>query len=262
MVLFFSLVIFLFGLIIGSFINCLVYRLKNKESLSGRSFCPHCKKQINWHDNIPLLSYFLLRAKCRWCRKKISVQYPLVELVTGILFLVVFLATIKQFSNLTIYQFILLGRNWLFAIFLIIIFLYDLKYYLIPDKISLPAMVVALIFNIFLYNIFINYLLAALIAGGFFFLQFIISKGKWIGGGDIRLGLLIGLMLGWPNILVALIISYILGSIIGLGLIIAKRATMKSPVPLGTFLSIGAFISLLWADKIIEWYLNINLYGF
>jgi len=260
MVLFFSLVIFLFGLIIGSFINCLIYRLKNKKSLGGRSFCPKCKKQINWYDNIPLLSYFLLRAKCRWCREKISFQYPLVELITAILFLVVFLATYNL--QLTTYNLLLILRNWTFTAFLIIIFLYDLKYYLIPDKISLPAMVVALIFNIFLYNIFINYLLAALIAGGFFFLQFIISKGKWIGGGDIRLGLLIGLMLGWPNILVALIISYILGSIIGLGLIIAKRATMKSPVPLGTFLSIGAFVSLLWADKIIEWYLNINLYGF
>jgi len=260
MVLFFSLVIFLFGLIIGSFINCLIYRLKNKKSLGGRSFCPKCKKQINWYDNIPLLSYFLLRAKCRWCREKISFQYPLVELITAILFLVVFLATYNL--QLTTYNLLLILRNWTFTAFLIIIFLYDLKYYLIPDKISLPAMVVALIFNIFLYNIFINYLLAALIAGGFFFLQFIISKGKWIGGGDIRLGLLIGLMLGWPNVLVALTISYILGSIIGLGLIITQRATMKSPVPLGTFLSIGAFISLLWADKIIEWYLNINLYGF
>jgi len=260
MVLFFSLVIFLFGLIIGSFINCLIYRLKNKKSLGGRSFCPKCKKQINWYDNIPLLSYFLLRAKCRWCREKISFQYPLVELITAILFLVVFLATYNL--QLTTYNLLLILRNWTFTAFLIIIFLYDLKYYLIPDKISLPAMVVALIFNIFLYNIFINYLLAALIAGGFFFLQFIISKGKWIGGGDIRLGLLIGLMLGWPNVLVALTISYILGSIIGLGLIITKRATMKSQVPLGTFLSVGTLVALLWSEQIINWYLNINLYGF
>ena len=260
MVLFFSLVIFLFGLIIGSFINCLIYRLKNKKSLGGRSFCPKCKKQINWYDNIPLLSYFLLRAKCRWCREKISFQYPLVELITAILFLVVFLATYNL--QLTTYNLLLILRNWTFTAFLIIIFLYDLKYYLIPDKISLPAMVVALIFNIFLYNIFINYLLAALIAAGFFFLQFIVSRGQWIGGGDIRLGLLIGLMLGWPNVLAALIIAYILGSIIGLGLIITKRATMKSQVPLGTFLSVGTLVALLWSEQIINWYLNINLYGF
>jgi len=260
MIYFLYFVVILLGLIIGSFINCLIYRLKNKKSLSGRSFCPNCKKQINWYDNIPLLSYFLLRAKCRWCQKPISNQYPVVELITAILFLVVFLATYNL--QLTTYNLLLILRNWTFTAFLIIIFIYDFKYYLIPDKISLPAIAIALIFNIFLYNIFINYLLAALIAAGFFFLQFIVSRGQWIGGGDIRLGLLIGLMLGWPNVLAALIIAYILGSIIGLGLIITKRATMKSQVPLGTFLSVGTLVALLWSEQIINWYLNINLYGF
>ena len=249
----------LLGLIIGSFINCLIYRLKNKQAITGRSFCPQCKKQINWYDNIPLLSYFLLRAKCRWCRKKISLQYPLVELITAMLFLIVFIATYNL--QLTTYNLLLILRNWTFTAFLIIIFIYDFKYYLILDKIIIPAIIIAFIFNLFFYNL-LNLLLAALIAGGFFFLQFIVSRGQWIGGGDIRLGILIGLMLGWPNILVALVISYVLGSIIGLGLIITKRATMKSTVPLGAFLSIGTFISLLWVDKIIEWYLNINLYGF
>ena len=188
-------VIFLFGLIIGSFINCIVYRLHIKKSfLSGRSFCPSCKKKINWYDNIPVLSYFVLKARCRWCHKPISAYYPLVELITAILFLIIYLAAPEPY---------LLIRNWVFAFLLIIIFIYDLKYYLILDKISIPAVIVALIFNLFLIN-FLNLLLAAFVLSAFFLLQFLLSRGRWIGGGDIRLGFLIGIMLGWPQALLAL----------------------------------------------------------
>lgn len=266
--------IFVLGLIIGSFINCLTYRLKNKISISGRSFCPHCKKQINWYDNIPLLSYFFLKGKCRWCKQPISIQYPLVELISGIFFLIVAIVAVQQLNTYStlpqIFNFstaglLILFRNWVFTAILTIIFIYDLKYYLILDKITIPAMLIALLLNVIInlaqHNSLLSnssFLVSALIAGGFFFLQFLISKGKWIGGGDIRLGLLMGFMLGWPNILVALIISYILGSLIGIILIIAKKADMKSKVPLGPFLTIGTFIALLWGQQIINWYLNFS----
>jgi leader peptidase (prepilin peptidase) / N-methyltransferase len=268
--LFIYIVIFLFGLIIGSFINCLIYRLRNKKSLNGRSFCPHCKKQINWYDNIPLLSFFILKGKCRKCKKTISFEYPLVELVTAITFILIY-----HFASLSVYTcsivpLLTLFRNWLFASILIVIFIYDFKYYLILDKVSIPAIILALIVNLFiaflntgfnsLISEFLNLALSAIVAGGFFFLQFAISRGKWIGGGDIRLGLLMGFMLGWPYVLPALAISYILGSLVGMFLIGAKHANMKTQVPLGTFLAIGIFIVLIWGSQIVNWYLTFTFY--
>lgn len=268
------LTIFIFGLLIGSFINCLIYRLHIKKTfVHGRSFCPHCKHQLAWYDNLPLISYLVLKAKCRYCHKSISLQYPIVEFITGVLFLIVFVATVKQFNNLTIdlsllswYLVILLIRNFILTAFLIIIFLYDYKYYLILDKVIIPAIGFALFFNIivFLQNPIVNLwsslaslLLAALLAGGFFLLQFVVSKGKWIGGGDIRLGFLMGLILGWPNILTALVIGYLIGSVIGIALIIFGKKKMTSQVPLGTFLTVSTFIALLWGPQIIDWYMSI-----
>jgi prepilin signal peptidase PulO-like enzyme (type II secretory pathway) len=261
--------VFVLGLIVGSFINCVVYRLHTKKSfVRGRSFCPHCKKQILWYDNIPVLSYLLLKAKCRFCKKSISIYYPIVELTTAILFLIVFIATPVSLTNLAVFL-ILLLRNWAFTFILIVIFLYDLKFYLILDKITLPAILIALLINLALFltkhdveysllNILGNYLLAALVCGGFFMIQFIISKGKWIGGGDIRLGFLMGLMLGWPNILIALAIAYMLGSLVGILLILLGKKTIKSQIALGTFLSLGTFIALIWGKQLIDWYLGIT----
>ncbi|PIT90318.1 MAG: prepilin peptidase, partial [Candidatus Komeilibacteria bacterium CG10_big_fil_rev_8_21_14_0_10_41_13] len=143
-----------------------------------------------------------------------------------------------------------------FACFLIIIFIYDLKYYLILDKVSLPAFTIALILNVLLgYNVG-NLLLASVIIGGFFGLQFIISQGKWIGGGDIRLGLVMGAMLGWPLALVALFLAYILGAVFGLILIISRRKDWQSQLPFGTFLTAATLIALLWGHEILSWYLT------
>ena len=128
-------------------------------------------------------------------------------------------------------------------------------------------MAIALVFNIIINTLQNNslvsnfwFLVSALIAGGFFLLQFLVSKGKWIGGGDIRLGILMGLMLGWPNVLVALFLSYILGSIIGIILILSKKATMKSQIPFGTFLTASTFIALLWGEWILNKYLSLTLF--
>jgi prepilin signal peptidase PulO-like enzyme (type II secretory pathway) len=265
---------FILGLLIGSFINCVVYRLHQGVSfLNGRSFCPHCKKSILWYDNIPLLSFLLLRGHCRACQKKISPTYPLVELAGGILFLLVALhiypALLATGYGLLPATTLTIIRDWLFAGLLLVIFLYDLKYYLIPDVFVLPAAALALIFNIalaalensslhLLISSFLNFFVSALLAGGFFLFLFLISKGKWIGGGDIRLGLLLGALLGWPDVLVALFLAYVSGAIIGVFLIAFKKKTMASAVPFGTFLTASAFIVLLWGPWLIEKYLSLT----
>jgi leader peptidase (prepilin peptidase) / N-methyltransferase len=264
--------IFVLGSCVGSFINALVYRLKTNQSVArGRSMCPHCRHVLAWNDLFPLFSFLFLRARCRYCRAKISWQYPVVEFITGVLFVIVFLA-IYQFNNLTTAgllncQIVKLLAYWIFISFLTIIFLYDLKYYLILDQITIPAMAIALLFQVFriiYYQLPItNYqllFLSAILGGGFFLIQFLVSKGRWIGGGDIRLGFLMGLILGWPNILVGLFLSYILGSVVGLILIGLKKKQFGSEIPFGTFLTLGTFIALLWSEQLIHWYLTLFLF--
>jgi len=250
--------IFVFGLIIGSFLNCLVWRLNKKETLLGRSYCPKCGKQIAWYDNIPLLSFIILGGKCRQCDKKISWQYPIVELVTGILFLTAFI--INYQLPITNYELIIkLARDWFLISVMIVIFIYDLRWYLILDIVVLPACLIILILNLFLGINWLNLLFSGIIGGSFFLVQFIISRGKWIGGGDIRLGLLMGLALGWPGVIMAIIISYFLGSVVGLSLIAAGKKKWGSEVPLGVFLSVGTVITLFWQVQILNWYWGLFL---
>jgi prepilin signal peptidase PulO-like enzyme (type II secretory pathway) len=265
LVIFFS---FLFGLIIGSFINCVVYRLHANQSFSkGRSHCPKCHSQIAWYDNLPLISYLLLRGHCRSCRQPIAFQYPLVEFISGLLFVLVSLKIYPLINLGAVSVFYFFGYCLFSAIFLFI-FIYDLKYYLIPDTVTLPAIFLALVFNIILYffvpsslgfwHYLAGYLLGAIVGGGFFLLQFVISKGKWIGGGDIRLGFLIGLLLGWPYVLVAFSIAYITGALLGIVLIITKKKNMHSAIPFGTFLTASSFVTLLYGSWILEKYLSLT----
>ncbi len=248
----FYIFVFFFGLTVGSFLNSIIYRLQIGESfLISRSYCPHCKHQLSWRDLIPLLSFLILRGKCRYCQKPISWQYLLVELTTAILFLSFFIFHFSFFI-------------FIIACFLIIIFVYDLKYYLIPDKIIYPAVATALLYNI-LYSYFVlhtsypfilNTIYAAFGAAAFFLIIVLISRGKWMGTGDIKLAFFIGLFLGWPNILVALFLAFFIGAIIGLGLIASHKKSLRSEVPFGPFLAVSTLIALFWGQNIINWYLN------
>ncbi len=229
--------------------------------MSGRSRCPKCKKQIAWYDNIPVLSFAMLGGRCRHCKKKISWQYPVVELATGVLFILAFNfsalggpASGWQFS---IINFIELFKVWFLISVMIVIFVIDLRWYLILDIVSLPAAAVIFIVNLFLGFSWSSLLISGIIGGSFFLFQFIISRGKWIGGGDIRLGLLMGLALGWPDILTALFLAYFIGSIIGIALIAGGGKEWGSKVPLGTFLTAATLITLFWGEKIFQWYLNL-----
>jgi len=257
-------IIFLTGLAVGSFLNCLIYRLAEKTSpLRGRSFCPHCKHTLSWRDLIPVLSFLFLRGKCRYCQKKISWQYPLIELSTALLFVLTYNFLPVPRTSPWVYFY-----YWAVISFLIIVFVFDLKHYIIPDKVIYPAILIVLVFRIL--NLFGNWKLeignlgtlinplVAAIGGAMFFLTIVlVSRGKWMGFGDVKLAFFMGFFLGFPNILVALFLAFLIGAIIGVGLILAKKKILKSEVPFGPFLVTGTFIALFWGPEIIRWYLDL-----
>jgi len=247
-----GLIIFILGSAVGSFLNVVLYRLhEGKFFWKGRSFCPKCGKQIAWYDNIPILSFLMLRGKCRHCRKSISWQYPLIELTTAGVFLWLFLI-----FGLTLDFFVFT----VLSCFLIVIFVYDLLHYLILDEVVIPAAIFALFANLYTGHGFWNLILAVFLGGGFFLAQFLISKGRWIGGGDVRLGALMGLTLGFPMVLIALFVAYFAGAFTGLILIIFNHKKMSSKVPFGTFLTAATFITFLYGQQLLSWYLNLINY--
>ncbi|MFH1404518.1 MAG: prepilin peptidase [Patescibacteria group bacterium] len=281
-------IIFIIGLALGSFVNVVIFRTASGKSLAGRSMCLKCKKQIKAYDNIPVISYFILRGKCRNCKTKISWQYPIVELSTGLLMLAFFClypsfqegqqwvagdlilsftkGGLEEVSGLIppltkgglggVYA-IELIRNLVFVPILILLFVYDLRYKLILDRFTLPAIAIALVFNLILGLSIWSMVFGALAVGGFFLAQYLISSGKWIGGGDIRLGILMGVLLGIKLGLAALMISYLIGSIVSVYLILSKKASGSSQVPFGTFLVIGTLIAMLYGKEIVNWYLGL-----
>ena len=139
---------------------------------------------------------------------------------------------------------------------MIVIFIYDLRWFLILDKVTLPACILVFLFSCILGANWLNLLISGIIGGSFFFIQFALSRGKWIGGGDIRLGLLMGLALGWPMVMVAIFLAYFIGSFAGIGLIISGKKKWGSKIPLGVFLSTATIITLFWGEQILNWYLN------
>ena len=239
--------IFLFGLIMGSFLNAVIYRLDSGESIvKSRSHCPKCGHVLAWYELVPIFSFVIQGGKCRECKSNISWQYPLVELATAILFVLVLYHNLPLLYTLTI------------SSLLIVIFVYDLKHYIIPDKIIYPAILVSGIFvwQHTTYNIQYT-IYAAIGASVFFAAMFFASRGKWMGFGDVKLAFFMGLFLGWPNILVGLFAAFMLGGIIGMGLIVCGKKTMKSQVPFGPFLVTGTFIAMFLGNKIMEWYLSL-----
>jgi len=249
----FIIFVFIIGLIIGSFLNCLIWRLYKNETMGGRSYCPKCRKQIDWYDNIPVLSFIMLKGRCRHCHQKISWQYPLVEIITALLFLLTFLND-SQWPQFSLF----LTRDWLLVITLVIIFVYDLRWQLIPMTLIWPMCFVFFFLNLFLGFSLSTLLFSGLIAAAFFWLQYIITKKKGLGEGDIWLGLMLGLSFpGLDQLLLILVLSYGLGSLVGLGLIAIKKKSGKTKIALGPFLAFGAIITLIWGERIINWYFNL-----
>ncbi len=254
--------IFIFGLFLGSFLNVVVFRLHRQETfVKGRSKCLFCQHQLMIRDLVPFFSYFYLRGKCRHCKHKFSVQYPLVELFTGLSLVLVYTRVMPlDIYQATYWQWLALLNWWVATAFLIIIFVFDWKYYLVADAVVLPAALIAFVFNIILGGNILKVLLACLVGAGFFLMQFVVSKGRWIGGGDIRIGLLMGALLGWPQVLLALVLAYTLGSVISIFLILSKKKQWSDRVPFGTFLTVATFASLLYGSEIVKWYFNLLLF--
>jgi prepilin signal peptidase PulO-like enzyme (type II secretory pathway) len=254
------ILIFIFGLIIGSFLNCVIWRLYKEESfVSGKSYCPHCRHSLGFWDLFPVLSYLFLRGKCRYCKGTISFQYPLIELITAILFSSVFIYLGSIISLELIF--------WLTVIsFLMVVFVFDLKYFIIPDEVIYPAIFLSIIW--LLYSFFagtisshemVLSIFSSLGASLFFFLIWFFSKGTAMGFGDVKLALLIGLLLGFPNTIVALFLGFLLGAIIGSVMILLKKKGLKSEVPFAPFLVVGTIISFFFGNNIVSWYLSLTI---
>lgn len=229
---------FIIGAILGSLSYALALRSLGKESFWGRSYCPHCKKTLQWYDLFPIASFLLYRGKCRYCHKSISKEYLLVEITMGVLIAFLFW---QQFNIF----------NLFFVTALAILFITDLKKMLIPDRIVLPAIIIALAAKPFAGNI-----LTALGIAGFFYALILITKGKGMGGGDVKLGGFIGLGLGFPNGIVAIFLAFLLGAAFSIVALILRKKRLGQHIPFGPFLVLGSLIALFWGEKIINWYLQ------
>lgn len=306
MVITFSLLGFILGTILGSLLKVLADRSLSEKSFFGRSFCTYCKKKLRWYDLIPLFSYLFLKGRCRYCHKKISKEYVLVELVSGILVGYLFYQTYPLFLSslfnfqppISNFQFLILIFNLFIKTFFIIIllslFLTDFKKMLIPDRIILPATVISIISLVFLTIIKISYLylylshhpigkyllpphskyfqslafshiesfftnlLSGFVLAAFFLLLIIVTRGKGMGGGDVKLGIFMGINLGVINTLIGVMLSFLIGAVFSIILIILGKRKFGSVIPFGPFLVIGSLIALFWGSQIVEWYLKLG----
>jgi len=245
----------IFGAIVGSFLNVCIYRIPKGESIIfPGSHCPHCQRSIPFYDNIPLISYLLLRAKCRHCQGQISLQYPLVEGVTALSSFLLFTKFGLSWGYLFYFSFVAS---------LIVITVIDLYYQIIPDVISLPGIGIGLLASLVLPKMtFLNSLLGALLGGGSLFLVATLYhwlfKREGMGGGDVKLLAMIGAFLGWRAVILTILLSSLIGSISGIIIMVAKGKDFKYAIPFGPFLSLGAVISLFYGEKIIVWYLYLS----
>lgn len=256
MEIFISIYIFIIGIIFGSFFNVCIYRIPEKQSISNPpSHCPNCNTRLKPRDLIPIFSYLLSGRKCRYCKEKISSRYAIVELLTGILFLIVFNKFYLDIS--TVYYLVLTS-------ILIIITFIDIDHYIIPDGLLIIGSIFAIVFNIIFKTITIKEsLLGAIICGGgvlaiVYLIEFIVKK-EVMGGGDIKLFAMIGLFLGIKNSLLSALISVYVGAIFGVIMIICskiKKSEFNSMIPYGPFISIATLIVMLYGDNIINWYMK------
>lgn len=249
----YAIIVFLIGLSVGSFLNVVILRLDDLESIvKERSHCTKCKNTISWYDLIPLLSFMLLKGKCRSCSDKISWQYPIVELSVGLLALLIFFYFGLSF-----------GGVFYFVIFvlLFIVFVVDLKTQTVPEEFVWIALVIAVLGSWYFGGFgILNMVYGGLV--GFVVPAFlvIVSKEKWMGSGDIKIGLLLGLLVGFPAAVLMVFLSFILGSIVGLIYVAKKSKKLKDSLPFAPFLISSGLITLLWGHYIINWYLGNFFY--
>ncbi|MEO5897943.1 MAG: prepilin peptidase [Vicinamibacterales bacterium] len=239
-----------FGLAIGSFLNVVIHRVPQQESvISPASRCPRCGASLKWFDNVPVFSYAVLGGRCRACRTGISIRYPIVELITA----AVFIWHYDVFGWTP-----LLAVRLLFAASLVALFAIDLEHHLLPDVITLPGIVIGIVASLFLPPGFRDALIGTLVGGGVLWLigeaYFRYSGEEGLGGGDVKMLGMIGAFLGWKLVILTMMLSSVAGSVIGVTLIAWHRGGLKRALPFGTFLALAALAASLYGERIVTWY--------
>lgn len=260
--------VLILGLFIGSFLNCVACRIFLEEDfVLKNSYCPNCKHKLSALDLVPVFSFLLLKGKCRYCKDKISWQYPMVELGTGIVFALIYyylgFNLLGSFSGYQLWNLIYL---WVVFSLLVIAFIYDARHYLIPDRVTFSGIIISLCWigfsfysKILTAGDVLAFIYSGVFASLFFFCLWFFSRGKAMGFGDVKLVFLMGLILGFPNIIVALFFAFMSGAIIGLILIAKGAKKMKSQVPFGPYLIVGTLFALLYGPQVINWYWSLSL---
>jgi len=267
-----SIYLFIFGLATGSFLNVLIDRLPKEQSIMGRSHCDFCKHKLNGVDLFPVLSFIFLGGKCRYCRRKISWQYPLIEILTGISYVLIFNFQFKILNQFSIFNFEFLIQLVRFVSYLglvsslIVIFFADVKYQIIPDSMQVIFFIFSLFIHIFSLKYFWNlefgiwnFLISGVVVMLPILILYWLTKGRGMGFGDVKLAFVIGFSLGLKAGLLTLYGGFILGAIIGLILIIFKLKRLKSKIAFGPFLILGMIIILIWQKPIYD--LIYKIYG-
>ena len=238
------------GAIIGSFLNVCVHRLPRQQSVAWPpSACPNCGHMLAWYENIPVLSYLVLRARCRKCRAPISARYPIIEALSALMFLV----------GMWYYgPSLLLAQRLLFGCVLIVLFAIDLEHHLLPNVITLPAIAIGFIFSFFTEPGWVASLIGIGLGGGLLFAvaeaYYRIRNEEGLGMGDVKMLAMIGAFLGWKLTIVALMMASFTGTLVGIGVLASGRGGMKFALPFGTFLALGAAIAATVGPDLIEWY--------
>ncbi|HPP42915.1 MAG TPA: prepilin peptidase [Syntrophorhabdaceae bacterium] len=249
-----SIIVFIFGAIVGSFLNVCIYRLpRDKSIIAPNSFCPDCGTPIKFYDNIPILSYIILRGRCRNCNTKISIRYPIVEFITALIFLLIY-----RLTGLGI-EF---GVMLFFVSILIVISFIDLEFQIIPDVLSIGGLLAGLILSFFRQNFgFLDSLFGVLLGGGVLFAisygYQLVRKIEGVGGGDIKLIGMIGAFCGIKGVIFTIISGSFLGTIFGIPAMLIKGKDSKYAIPFGPFLSLGAVIYVFYGKMLIVAVLNL-----
>jgi leader peptidase (prepilin peptidase)/N-methyltransferase len=246
--------IFIFGLCIGSFLNVCIYRLPSSMSIvnPSRSICPQCKSAISFYDNIPVFSYLWLKGRCRHCQAPISLRYPLVELMTGIIAVDVFFMFGPTIAG-SIY--------FIFISSLLVITFIDIDHKIIPDVISLPGIPIGLAASFVLPAMTFKTALLGILAGGgslwiVAWTYSLITRKEGMGGGDIKLLAMIGAFIGWKGVVFTIFAASVAGTVLGMIVMLVKGKDLKYAIPFGPFLSIGAMSYLFFGEKVLSWYFH------
>jgi leader peptidase (prepilin peptidase) / N-methyltransferase len=251
----FNIFAFALGAVVGSFLNVCIYRLPKDQSIVfPASRCPGCGENIRWHDNVPILSYLLLRGRCRFCKAPISIQYPLVELLNALLTLFLFMRFGPTFAFLVLF---------LFCSAMVVITFIDLEHQIIPDVISLPGIVAGFAFSFFIPQLgWLNSLMGILVGGGSLWLVAagyeLLTKKEGMGGGDIKLLAMMGAFFGWKAVPFIIFVSSLTGSVIGISVMLAKKEDSKLAIPFGPFLALGSIVYIFFGSSMIHWYLSMS----